>query len=503
MDAGAAAQEGRVPEQFLVQRNIGLDALDHRFGERDAEPRDRLRAVVAVGDDLAEQGIVVRRHEIAVVGVRVHADAGAARHVERGDAPRRGRETIRILRVDAAFDGVAAELHVALPDRELLARGDADLLLHDVDAGDHLGHRMLDLEPRVDLDEVELAALEQELERRSALVTELVAGLGAALGNAGAAALVQLLRRRLLDDLLMPALHRAVAVAEMDRVAEPVREHLELDVARALQVLFQVDHGIPESGLRLGPRHLHGRQKRRLGVHDPHAAPAAAARRLDDHRVADRARHLHDVVRLLRQRPFHARHDRQSRLFHHRLGAHLVAQQADGIGLGADEDEAALRDALCEIRVFREKAPAGVHRLGVGHLRCADDGGDVEVACARRRRPDAHRFIRELDVLGLAIGLRVHHHRLDAELAARALDAQSDFAAVGDQDFFEHQPRMNSGSPYSTGWPFSTSMALTVPSWSASISFRSFMASMMQSVSPALTACPTSTNGFAPGAAER
>jgi hypothetical protein len=29
---------------------------------------------------------------------------------------------------------------------ELLAGGDADLLLHDVDAGDELGHRVLDLQ---------------------------------------------------------------------------------------------------------------------------------------------------------------------------------------------------------------------------------------------------------------------------------------------------------------------------------------------------------------------
>ena len=36
--------------------------------------------------------------------------------------------------------------------------------LHDVDAGDHLGHRMLDLDAGVHLDEVELAVLVQELE---------------------------------------------------------------------------------------------------------------------------------------------------------------------------------------------------------------------------------------------------------------------------------------------------------------------------------------------------
>ena len=51
-----------------------------------------------------------------------------------------------------------------------------------------LGHRVLDLQPRVDLDEIELAALVQELEGAGALVAEPAAGLGAALGDAQAAA---------------------------------------------------------------------------------------------------------------------------------------------------------------------------------------------------------------------------------------------------------------------------------------------------------------------------
>jgi hypothetical protein len=33
----------------------------------------------------------------------------------------------------------------------------------------------------------------------------------------------------------------------------------------------------------------------------------------------------------------------------------------------------------------------------------------------------------------------MHGHRLDAELAAGALDAQRNFAPIGDQDLFEHR----------------------------------------------------------------
>ena len=49
---------------------------------------------------------------------------------------------------------------------EAFARGDPDLPLHQVDAGDHLGDRMLHLDARVHLEEIERAVLvEQELDR--------------------------------------------------------------------------------------------------------------------------------------------------------------------------------------------------------------------------------------------------------------------------------------------------------------------------------------------------
>ena len=85
-----------------------LMPLDHHLRQRDAHARDRLLARVAVRDDLADHRVVVRRHEVVLVRVRVDADAGAARRVPRRDAPRRRHERLRVLGVDPAFDRVAA-----------------------------------------------------------------------------------------------------------------------------------------------------------------------------------------------------------------------------------------------------------------------------------------------------------------------------------------------------------------------------------------------------------
>ena len=58
-----------------------------------------------------------------------------------------------------------------------------------------------------------------------------------------------------------------------------------------------------------------------------------------------------------------------------------------------------------------------------------------------------------------------------------------------------------SGSPYSTGWPSSNRICVTVPARGAGIWFMVFIASTISSVSPAFTTLPMSTNGFAPGSA--
>jgi hypothetical protein len=62
---------------------------------------------------------------------------------------------------------------------QALALGDQDLRAHDVDAGDLLGHGVLDLHAGVHLDEVEGAGvhIHQELDRARALVVHVLADL--------------------------------------------------------------------------------------------------------------------------------------------------------------------------------------------------------------------------------------------------------------------------------------------------------------------------------------
>ena len=62
--------------------------------------------------------------------------------------------------------------------RQRRARRNADLLQHEVDTGDRLGHRMLHLQTGIHFDEVELAVLEQELDRSGAAILDRPHGFG-------------------------------------------------------------------------------------------------------------------------------------------------------------------------------------------------------------------------------------------------------------------------------------------------------------------------------------
>ena len=85
----------------------------------------------------------------------------------------------------------------------------------------------------------------------------------------------------LLDQLLVPPLHRAIALEEVDHVAVVVGDHLDLDVAGMLDVLFEVDFGVAEGGLGLGLGLLDGGLQGQIVQGHAHAAAAAAGRRLN------------------------------------------------------------------------------------------------------------------------------------------------------------------------------------------------------------------------------
>ena len=161
------------------------------------------------------------------------------------------------------------------------------LLAHDVDAGHELRHGVLDLDPGVELEEPEVAAVEHELGGARALVADRPREGDRRVAHPRPQLGVERGRRRLLEHLLVATLDRAVPLAEGRHVAVLIGEELDLDVSRPFEEALEEDGVVAERGCRLAPR-----RSLRLGelfrrTHDAHPAPAAAGGRLDDKREAD------------------------------------------------------------------------------------------------------------------------------------------------------------------------------------------------------------------------
>ena len=251
-------------------------------------------------------------------------------------------------------------------------------------------------------------------------------------------------RRRLLEQLLVSTLDRALALAQVHDGAVMIAEDLELDVARRLEVALDVDVAVAEGrlGLALGGaqrvRELAGR------LDDAHAAAAAAGDGLDDHRVADVLGQLQRPVLVL-DRAVAARQHRQTGLLHRPAGLGLVAEQPDHVRVGADEADVAGFAHLGQVGALGQEAVAGVDGVGAADLRGADDRRHVEIALAAARAADADVFVGEAHVQRVLVGLRIDGDGLDAQFAAREDDAQRDLPTVGDQDLLEHEALRRAG----------------------------------------------------------
>ena len=169
-----------------------------------------------------------------------------------------------------------------------------------------LGDRVLDLQAGVDLEEGEepLARVVEELDGAGAGVPDRDGEpLGRLALSSAACVGVEHRRGRLLDDLLVAALHRAVAHPDRPRRALAVGDDLHLDVPGAGDEPLEEDHARAEGALRLVAGALVGVGEVGVGGDHADAAAAAAGGRLEHERVADLRRPRRWRPRGCRRRP--------------------------------------------------------------------------------------------------------------------------------------------------------------------------------------------------------
>ena len=230
----------------------------------------------------------------------------------------------------------------------------------------------------------------------------------------------------------------------MDDVAVRVAQHLDLDVARLLDVFLDKHAVVAKARFRLALRSAEFVAHGTVIGGDAHAFAATAGRRLDHDRIADVARRPdralgvgHDIEP--------AGNGRDTGGARQLFRCDLVAHRGDRGSGRADKGHPGRGQRLGKGRVFGQKPVARMHRLGAALAAGCDDPVDPEIALGRRRRADHDRLVSLAHMQRLGIGFGIDRDRHNPHPPRGADHAAGDLAAIGDQDFTKHRNR--------TAWP--------------------------------------------------
>src|SRR5262249_29521863 len=153
------------------------------------------------------------------------------------------------------FHRASVEGYLLLPEVEPRALRQPDAFLDQVYSGHHLGNPVLDLYARVHFDEIEFTfRCEQKLHRAHVGIADHLGRAHCRLAHLLTQTGIQDRTWRFLDHLLMAALYRAIALTQVQHVAQVVGDNLELNVTRMLQVFLEIHGPRIEGGFALGAR---------------------------------------------------------------------------------------------------------------------------------------------------------------------------------------------------------------------------------------------------------
>ena len=315
------------------------------------------------------------------------------------------------------------------------ARGDKDLRAHEVDAGDLLGHGVLDLDARVHLDEEPLVAvvIVEELDGAGVVVADALGDFHRGVAQVGADIARQVDGRRDLDDFLVAALHGAVALVEVEDAAVGVAENLHFDVLGARNVFLKEDGGVTEGASGFVAGFVEERDEIAFLAHDAHAASAAAEGRLDDERKADFFRDLERFT-AFGHGLFGAGQNGDTEFDGQSAGRGFVAHHFEEVGARPDKRDAGFLAGAGEVSVFGKEPVARMDHADAAFAGEANDAFDVEVGADRTFAASHDVGLVRFEAMdGEAIFLGVDRDGAQAEFGGGAENADGDLAAVGDE----------------------------------------------------------------------
>eukprot|EP00128_Syssomonas_multiformis_P014383 Colp12_sorted_trinity150504_noHs@19408 len=251
--------EGRVGCNVPEEVEVRPQAPNLKLGEGLPEFPEGEPAVLVPHHKLGYHRVVEHSHLVSLADASLDSEVGSrGGGGEEVDGATAGKEVlVRVLSVDAGLEGVAMLLDLTLPQWECLPRRYLELPLDEVDTGDHLGDRVLDLQAGVHLHEVEpLLGVHDELNSPCADVVHCLRCTHSRQANSFPHLWPEIRRWGLLDDLLVPSLHTAITFKEVHSIPVCVSKDLNFDVSGTDNIFLNKNMVIVER--------LHGFSSRRL-----------------------------------------------------------------------------------------------------------------------------------------------------------------------------------------------------------------------------------------------
>src|SRR5207247_11266079 len=222
---------------------FGLDAGYVILGERPSHAIDCIDPCRTYGDYFRDQRVVVRRHGVAGINMRVDSNATAAgRVIKSYPAWRRLKIFLWIFGVDAALDGMQARSCMRDVRGKRFSGSNANLFFDQVTSINLFRDRVFHLDARIHLDEIKMPILiDEELDRARIFVSDRLGQLHGCIAHFLAKPRRHQRRWTFLDHFLVTPLNGTIAFAEMNDVSMTIGDNLKFDVMRIDDELLDVN----------------------------------------------------------------------------------------------------------------------------------------------------------------------------------------------------------------------------------------------------------------------
>ena len=251
-----ALLEQGVLDHLTEERNGGFDAANHVFAQGAFGDTQNFFPVCGIRNKQCARRVVVGRKLVTGtdIGIKAHARA-AGRHIARNEARIGSKVVLRVFAVNAHLHGPVRRTLAFLAVAQFRAKGHGNLLFHKVDAVAAFGNAVLNLQTGIYFNKIGRSIGGNEEFNRgkrvvahgahqaAGIVLEPVAQvLGHALPG----------RRRDFNELLVIALHGAIAFVKGEHVAVHVGNNLNFNVAHIGKEFFNKQARVAKRGLSHG-----------------------------------------------------------------------------------------------------------------------------------------------------------------------------------------------------------------------------------------------------------